>query len=475
MTATPSPPIRLRAVPPTPTTDQRPTQRPAPADPPAQGPPPAAPSETGPTRAAQPDRGSGRRWLIAAGGAIALVGLSFVPLPHRVTGPGEVAATENAFEKIAMPASGGTIREVLVTTNHPVAADAAVVLLEIDSLEDQLAQAQQQETQGLTLLESRRQQITLRQGELNEAATRVTAAQQEVARIHNELSGTPPAVQGWQGEIAALESEIAGLQEQMQTLTNRIGRAQEAVAAGAISQAELEGWQAQQTQLQNQIAAKRGEITAKQAQIDSFYQDKQGALAQAQGQLNERQATVQSLTQATQSAVEEFQVQEQAVILQQDEVLRQQAQLADYQVLRATISGTVITTQQEIDGLRGRYLAPGQPILEVMNPEQLTVDVWVRQEDRDLVREGMAAEFRPQSGQWERYPAVVATVAARTEFNEAAQKPMIRVTLRLEQADPDLQLNTTGTARIHTGSRPLYEKMSREFLKVVPLQKLWAF
>lgn len=467
-TPTPQPPIRLRAVPPV-----------SPPPPPSTAPTAGnlvGPQQSQPAVPSQPYRGSGRRWWMAATAAIALGGVSLMPLPHRVTGPGEVAATENAFEKIAMPASGGTVREVLVRANHPVTANTAVVLLEIDSLEDQLAQTQQQETQGLTLLESRRQQIALRQGELNEAATRVATAQREVERLQNNLSnGIPPAVQGWRGEIAALETEIAGLQGEVATLNQRMERAQAAVAAGAIAQTELDGWQAQRTQLQNQIAAKQGQITAKHAQIESFYQDQQGALTQAQGQLAERQANLQSLNQASQAAVAEYEAQEQLVTLQRDEVTRQQAQLADYQVLQTTISGTVITTQQEIDGLRGRYLTPGQPILEVMNPEELTVDVWVRQEDRDLVQAGMAAEFRPQSGQWERYPAVVATVAARTEFNEAAQKPMIRVTLRLEQADPDLQLNTTGTARIHTGSRPLYEKMSREFLKVVPLQRLWAF
>lgn len=167
--------------------------------------------------------------------------------------------------------------------------------------------------------------------------------------------------------------------------------------------------------------------------------------------------------------------QEQVVLLEADDVTRQQAQLADLQVLRTTITGTVITPQPDIDALRGRYVEPGQPILEVANPGQFTVEAWVRQEDRDLLREGMVAEFRPQSGEWESYPAVVATVSPRTEFNETEQKPMVRVTLRLEQADPHLQLNATGTARIQTGTLPIHAKVRREFLKVVPLQKLWAF
>ncbi|NEQ34184.1 MAG: HlyD family efflux transporter periplasmic adaptor subunit [Leptolyngbya sp. SIO4C5] len=466
MTATPTPqtPIRLRAV--------------TPAAQPSSShvPEPTKQEKAERAGSTKPRQGSGRRGWMAAGGAIALASLSFIPLPHRVTGPGEVAATQNAFEKISMPASGGTIQEVFVTTNEPVTANAVVARLKIDSLEGQLAQARQEATQSLALLESRRQQINLRQGELNETSAQVATAQQEVDRLQAELSsGTPPAVQGWRGEISALEAEIVGLQEERETLSQRMAKARPALEAGAIAQIEFDGWQVQRTQLQNQIVSKQGQIAAKQAQIDSFYQDKQGALTQAKGALAERQATLQAVTQARQSAVEEHQAQQQLVDQQREEVVRQQTQLADYEVLRTTIAGTIITTQQEIDALRGRFLEPGQPILEVMNPDELTVDVWVRQEDRNLVQEGMAAEFRPQSGQWERYPAVVATVSARTEFNEAAQKPMIRVTLRLEQADSGLQLNTTGTARIQTGSLPVYAKVSREFLKVVPLQKLWAF
>ena len=466
-TTTPQPP-RLRAVPPSGTPSQRSTPRPADLTPPAS---PGAES----TPAVKPNRGSGRRWLNAAGAVVGLGCISLVPMPQRVTGPGEVMTTGNAFEKVFMPDSGGTLSEILVTTDQPVTAHTAIALLDINSLENQLVQTEQQHTQGLAQLTRYRQQVPLRQGEVEIAASRVATAQQEVNRLQTELSRTPPAVQGWQGEIAALNAEIAGLQGQAQLITDRIERAQEAIEAGAVSQIEADGWLAQQSQLHNQIAAKQGQITAKQAQIEGFYQDKQAELNQAQAQLAEQQAAVQATQQGVQAAAAEATAQEQLTSLQAEELVRQQDQLADLQVLRTTITGKVVTSQQEIDGLRGRYIEPGQLILEVVNPAQLTVDVWVRQEDQDLVQVGMAAEFRPQSGEWERYPAEVITVSPRAEFNEAAQKPMVRVTLRLVQADPSLQLNATGTARIQTEALPMYAKLRREFLKVVPLQKLWAF
>ncbi|NJN22809.1 MAG: hypothetical protein HC812_18590 [Leptolyngbya sp. RL_3_1] len=346
-TTTPQPP-RLRAVPPSGASSQRSTPRPADATPLTS---PKAES----TPAVKPNRGSGRRWLIAAGAVVGLGCISLVPMPQRVTGPGEVITTGNAFEKVFMPDSGGTISEILVTTDQPVTPHTAIALLDITSLENQLVQTEQQHTQGLAQLQRYRQQVPLRQGDVAIAASRVATAQQTVNRLQTELSGTPPAVQGWQGEIAALEAEITGLQRNLQPLTETIALAIPAVEAGAVSREELRGLQAQQTQLQNQIVTKQGQITAKQAQIEGFYQDKQAELSQAQAQLAEQQAAVQATQQGVQAAAAEATAQEQLTSLQTEELVRQQDQLADLQVLRTTITGKVVTSQQEIDGLRALY------------------------------------------------------------------------------------------------------------------------
>ncbi len=460
-------PTRLRAVPPV-------APSAAPAAPPTSGPEaaPVAPSQgTDPV----PNRGSGRRSLLLIAAVVGLGGMSLIPLPHRINGPGEVIATEEAFEKISMPASGGTITAVQISTNQGVTPDTPLVQLQIDTLESQLSHAQQQQTQALAALESRRQQILQRRSELNEALAQQRSAQGEVARLQQDLQGGMPEVQGWQGEIAALQAEITGLQATLDSVTQHQQEVLPAVEAGAIARNHLRELQAQATQLENQIAQKQGQISAKQAQIAALYHQRRTTLVQAEAALGERQARQQTVNQGIQSALEEYGVQEQLALTQLGEVARLETRLGQYQTLHPTITGTVITPQQEIDALRGRYLEPGQPILEVMNPEQLTVDVWVRQEDRDLLAAGMAAEFRPQSARWESYPAVVETIAARTEFNEAEQKPMVRVTLRLESPDHTLQLRATGTARIATGTLPIYRKVSREFLKIVPLQKLWAF
>jgi len=406
---------------------------------------------------------------------LGLGGLSLLPVAHRVTGPGEISATQEALEILSMPAPGGTVEDVLVSANQTVMANRPIATLQIDSLLDRRTQLDQQIIQTKAALESRRQQISQRQAELREAIAQTTTAQQAVDQLEQQVNGALPEVQGWQGEIAAAQSEIEGLQITLATASDEIEDVLPAVESGALSRRFLADLQTQQVQIQNQIAQRQGQIAAKQAQIDALTMNKQVGLSQAQATLAERQARQQSAQQAVQSAGAEYAAQEELLLAQEAELQELDDRLDQTALLQSGIAGTVITPQQEIDQLQGRYLAAGEPILAVMNPEKLTVDMWVRQEDRDLIAPGMTAEFRPQSGRWERYPAVVETIAAQTEFHETEQKPMLRVQLRLQAASQPLQLNSTGTARIVAEPMPIYQKVKREFLKVVPLQKLLAF
>lgn len=470
MTSTPpSRPTQLRAVPPHPPSAG------------SQMTATTAPASSNSADQPQPEvisqhRGSRHRWLIAGGAVVGLGCLSLLPLTHRVNGPGEISATQDAFETISMPASGGSISAITVHANQSVSANTPVAILTLETLEDRLSQIQQQEVQAAAIVEGRRQEIARRQSDLREAQARETTAEQEVARLQAEVQGQvwPEAV-GWHGEMAALRSEVSGLQQNLETIATQIDGVQFAVEQGALARRALEDLEVQQVQLRNQIAQRQGQIAAKGSQVEALAFSKETTLQQAIAQLTERRAHRHSVEQSVASAIAEYAAQAESLQAIEQETARLEQRLVEEEMLYTTIPGTVITPQQEIDALRGRYVEPGKPLLAIMNPEKLTVDMWVRQEDRDLISPGMTAEFRPQSGRWESYLAVVETVAAQAEFNEQEQKPMLRVTLRLEEADVLLQLNTTGTARIVTESMPIYRKIIREVLKVVPLQKLLAF
>jgi|GEM_PF-2540435 len=442
---------------------------------PAASPKPAPPETPPSPKSAKGLRGSGRRWLWLGGTLFGLSCLSLLSVAHRVTGPGEVSATQAAVEIVSMPAPGGTVERVTVSANQTVNANRTIATLQIDSLLDRHTQLEHQIIQTKATLESRRQQITQRQAELREAIAQTATAQQAVDQLHQQVNSPLPEVQGWQGEIAAAQSEIAGLQSTLEIESDKIANVRPAVESGALSQHFFTDLQAQQVQIQNQIAQRQGQIAAKQAQINALTTNKQLGLSQAQATLAERQARQQSAQQAVQSAIAEYTAQAELLLAQETELQDLEARLEQTELLQTSIAGTVITPQQDIDQLQGRYLAAGEPMIAVMNPDKLTVDMWVRQEDRDLIALGMTAEFRPQSGRWEHYPAVVETIAAQTEFHETEQKPMLRVQLRLQAASQPLQLNSTGTARIVAEPMPIYQKVKREFLKVVPLQKLLAF
>ncbi len=466
----PKPASPLRVVSPATPKSQIPTLQPAPKQ--------SEPTpDSAPAKSSSSTLSSYHRWLMLGGITVGLGLLSIIPLPHRVSGAVNVTATDDAYRLVSMPISG-TVQKVLVSMDESVRSGDPVALIQSDELDSKIAEAEIQQQQSQATLEAKRQEANHKQAELQEANVRELAMQQRVSDLNQELAqmaqGTAPDVQTIQAEVTALQQEVGNLQSMLNQMqqVRPTSQLQAAVDDGAVSSSEYIQIQQNQLNLQNTLQQKQGQIQSRLAQIATLRQQKQSELLQLQGSLTELQAARESARQNLQNILTEIAAQERIVTFQTQELARQQAQRTANQTLHADITGTVVTSLEDLDHLQGRYVQAGETILEIVDLDELTAYVWIRQEDSELVKPGMTVQYRPQSGDWQNYTATVHKVSPRAEFSETHQKPMVRVTIQIENRDRALQPGTTGNARIEIGSMPIYQKISREVLKLVPIGKL---
>ncbi len=402
-------------------------------------------------------------------GVIAGIGaLGFMPVSTSVNGNTEVTSTEKARQNVTMPISGRL--ELTVSSNKVVKAGDLLGLIKSEEVNKDIAESTRIADQGQMDTDLSQLQISNAESNLKEAIVRQETSHQKTAFLQQQLNqgNLLPQIQDLQNQQDGIESEIIDLQGRLEALSVRQNRYQPAVQAGAISQNLLEELEKEQKSLRQQIEQKHSLVKSKAAQIDAVRQNLQQDFSQKQAEESQVIAVVQSAKQQIEQAKSNVLIKQKVANKRAVELNKVQKRTQDLE-LRAPISGTIIT--QDLDKKNNQYSQLGSPILEIVDLTKPMLAVQVKPEDIQFVRKGQLVTFRPQGRGLLSYTGTVEKISPQASSNGAQQPPMITVYVTLNSSDNLMPQGLPGHAHIEVESILLYQKLQREFEKLVPIHK----
>jgi multidrug resistance efflux pump len=448
MTASPNPrkrPAPFRVVPP--------------ASPPATGEPnPAPPTSSeaeqstpaAPTAEPKPRRWPWRALLIGGG----LVLLGFVPTPYQVGGEVVLAWPEGDRQQVRAPMRA-IVAEVYVEPGAEVAVGDPLVRLtsreldnEIAALEADIAQAQQ------LLAEAQREQVQAEANVLQAAALADTSDR----RADRLQTRSAQVAQGeWTPEIEALMAARDRLLLQQEQTQADWQDYQYLYSQGAVAQEDVEEREALYLNAQRDLKANQAQIEAAQQQLADSAVD-EGGNAQVQ------QASLQAANQVA-ASTERVEAQQGAIALQKSRLAELQQQRANL-TLTADQAGTVL--DDDLDLKRDQEVTPETPLLRIARLDQLTANVQVKEEELTYFSEGAEVTFRPTSAKLNPYDAVVDKILYDVAPDATQQRRLATVRVVIDNSDQQLLPGSGGYAKIFSEWIPLYQRLGREILKLVP-------
>lgn len=287
------------------------------------------------------------------------------------------SGTIEAVEIKISPELGGRVAEVLVAEGDVVEAGQVVVRLDTTLLEGQLAQAQA----GLAAANA---QLALLQNspsaaELSAVTAQVNRAQTALDTLNEQLDTAETQADDVAEQITTLQNQIvtaqtAGLVEQVAGLNAQLGLAQQLQVTTQTQVKLLEG----------QVATAEAGLDAAQAQLD---------LAEA-GPKPEQMEVVEAQVAAAQATVDLLSAQ-----------IRRQT-------LTAPVSGIVLARAIE----PGEVAAPGATLLLIGQLDDLTLTVYVPEDQYGQIELGQTATLTADSFPGESFTGTVHHIADQAEF-----------------------------------------------------------
>jgi multidrug resistance efflux pump len=440
-----------------------------------------------------------QKWTILGAVALSLGGIAYIPLPNYVTGQTQITSREDARQLITMPMSGRV--QIHVKIRDRIQPGDLIAEVHSDELNNQITRAEQELEQAKLNLNTARQELGLVQSKLqaaqnNESIARDRKVRQEtdlmnaktspqVQRLDQEKAGIKEEINIIEAEIFSIQADITGLQGQLVAANKKVQAYQKAVGEGAAParmlwemEAEQETIAAAIAQKQAQIEAKQNQIqqkhtftAAKSEQVNEVIKQFQDSFYRYEDELAQVTAQTQTAQQEVKAATEKIQSQQQLIAKLNDDLTQLKQQRKDLKFY-ATTAGTVTT--EKLDLKNNSYLNFGDEILSIVNLSDLTAEVHIRQEDKDLVREGATANVYRQ-GDTNRYTAIVENINPVIQLSEKQQKPMLTVQILIDNEQQSLLPGVEGYAHIKTRSLRVYQKVGHEFNKLFNLGKYFPW
>lgn len=436
-------------------------------------------------------------------GAIAVVIgiIGFIPIPNYVTGQTKITSRTKARQLLAMPVSGRV--KVHVQTNEKIQPGQKIAEIQSDDLDNQLIEAERELERAKMGVNSAQQQFIVAQTRLNAAQNKEAIARNrshrqlteinnrsshpQIQRIEREKEMIPQEIAAIEADIAGIQAEIMGLREQLNSAVQTVDAYESLELDGAIRSKDLWDARSQKAALTAQIQQRESLIDAKHHQI----QQKNSLIAAKSEQGNEASkqmgdtlytyeddlAQIRAQTQTAQQELEasaaEVQAQQQ-LVAKWEASFKQLHQQREKLKLVADVAGTVTT--RDLDLKQNKRLEAGEEILSVVDLKQLTAEVKIRQEDKDLVASGAAVKFYRQGGTT-RYAAIVQDegISPVIQTEETQQKPMLNVRILINNEDRLLLPGVGGYAHIQTPKLRVYQKVGHEFNKLFNLGKYFPW
>lgn len=454
---TPRPQPQLKVVPPTTTPLTAPSV--TPTTPPASVTPTTSPASVG---ASKPN--SLKKWITISVVLLGIGGLGLIQVPNSVPGEAEVTSTTNARQAVTAKLSG-IVKEIYVSHNQQVTPGQTLAILFSKELEDEIAKAQQEAAQAKLNVKNYEQQLNNLQSQVKEADVNENNAQQQVEQVLDKIAlrNSLPQIRGLESQIDEIEEEITGVNNQLDKSSARLKRYQ-SFEKGVIPLNDVEDIEKEVANLSSLKNKYQKQIATKKSEIETIQHQLQEQLIQRQGELKRIQAVRQSILQQVENAKTAIQNQQEVAMKMEAEIPRREEKKKLLE-LKAETAGIVIA--EKIDLMKNNLLKEGEPLLEIFNPNKLSISIKVPQEDKDLLKVGATVKFFPRDAGGRKYTGRVQEISSTVAVTETQPKPTLSVRILIDQPDLQLQPGMKGYGHIESESMPLYKKAQRELLKLV--------
>ncbi|MEA5500317.1 efflux RND transporter periplasmic adaptor subunit [Limnoraphis robusta] len=470
------------------------------------------------------------QWITWGVVLLGLGGIGMIPVNHSISGSTIITSTVGERQSVTMP-EAGTLT-LYVRSNQTVKPGDLLATVSSSSLENQKAATEQkiseaktavngaeqkliiaqtrlevsQTLEGIAVEQRNRKQEEVNQAKLSSGVARIRAIQQEQAGIESEIKGIENEIKGLENEKAGLENERVGIEKSIERLKQQLEIAELALEKreglvldgimGAASQ-DLINWQIKVSELTNQIEQQENSLETHQQKIAQ----KQNQIWKTEQLINQRQQQIGAKTEGVNEIIEGLEKQlEEAVSLveqkiveristqreveavlteiadkiyllsqQEGELKRLEGQEGKLRI-ESTVLGTITTP--DLDLIQNRTLEAGKEVLTIVNLSRLTGLVEIQQEEIDLIHQNLPVIFKPRQATVHQYQAKIEDIQPVIQSDPSGQNSVLQIRITIDNDDQQLQPGLEGVAHIKTPSLRVYQKVSREFLKLFPWWKL---
>jgi multidrug resistance efflux pump len=258
-------------------------------------------------------------------------------------------------------------------------------------------------------------------------------------------------------EIQQLKVERQRFQQQLEEVATNVARFEKLHQDEAVSRLRVEEQQSLYRNVQRDldVNAERIELVQRQLREET---------TRELGNVSYQVASVKA-SQMILEGNRQMSAQKQAIATLEAHLQQLQSQRQAL-TLTATTSGTVITS--DLDLLIGKEVRPENALLQIADLGQLTANVEIKEEDLTFVQKGAPVTFRPRQAKLESYDARVDDILYNVEVDETQQKRVATVRVIIDNPKEQLRPGSSGYAKIFSEWMPLYERVGREVLKLIP-------
>lgn len=450
------------------------------------------------------------------------IGIGSLEIQNYVSGTSKIDSRENAREKVTMRVAG-TIK-LHVKSNETVKKGDILAEIENRDLINKLEEISQKLTQAQGELANNKQRLMIAQTKLESAKSEEIIAQNRVDKMRREIAitlqgeGLPShrkieaEQEGIKSEVAGVEQEILGLdnhshaiQEQiriietqketakskLESIEESIHRYQTLIEQGAFAEEnpEFQNKILQKKDLEGQIKQLEIEIRIKNQellQLERQKQQRRQSIAQKQSHIEAKSEQINELSKQMsdqllelENALEIRGIQKQEIQREVESILvaidNQQRQISELEkqqqawqeetknlTLVADGAGTILTP--DLDLKNGTTLSLGTEVLQIANLSKLKAEVLIRQEDKAFVTIGQSVVYQDRDAR--KYHGTVEKMAPFINPEHPQGKPVIAVTILIDNPDHTLLPGHEGHAHIDTGKLSIYRKVQHELNKV---------